>query len=59
MFKVFISASSLERLCRNEMTKNREDQNSWFVILTKQNIIYLDKDVYKELDYDDPLFTYV
>lgn len=58
MFKVFISASSLERLCRNEMTKNREDQNSWFVILTKQNIIYLDKDVYKELDYDDPLFTF-
>lgn len=40
------------------MTKNREDQNSWFVILTKQNIIYLDKDVYKELDYDDPLFTW-
>lgn len=58
MFKVFISAKSLERLCINEMSKNNAEQNSWFVLLTKQDIIYLDKNIYNEIDYNDPLFIF-
>lgn len=58
MFKVFISAESLEKICIEEMSKDLKDQSSWFVILTKQNIIYLDKNIYEHLDYSDPLFTF-
>lgn len=58
MFKVFISSKSLERLCLAEMSKDKEGQSAWFLVLSKQNIIYLDKDVYSEWDYGDPLFTF-
>ncbi len=58
MFKVFISASSLEKMCLNEMTKSRDEQSSWFLVLSNQRIIYLDKNVYEDWDYDDPLFTF-
>lgn len=58
MFKVFISANSLEKLCIDEMGKDIKEMSSWFLILTKQNVIYLDKSIYDDLDYDDPLFTF-
>lgn len=58
MFKVFISAKSLERLCINEMSKDKAEQNSWFVLLTKQDTIYLDRNIYDEIDYNDPLFVF-
>jgi hypothetical protein len=48
MFKIFISASSLERICLDEMDKDQKQQSSWFLILCKQNIIYLDKDIWSE-----------
>lgn len=58
MFKVFISAESLEKICIDEMSKDLKDQSSWFIILTKQHVIYLDKNIYEHLDYTDPLFTF-
>ena len=58
MFKVFISSRSLERLCLEEMSKSKADQSVWFLVLSKQSTIYLDKDVYSEWDYGDPLFTF-
>lgn len=58
MFKVFISAASLEKLCVNEMTKNEKDQCEWFLILSKQKAIYVDKDVYADIEADDPLFIF-
>jgi len=58
MFKVFISAKSLERICLQEMPKEKIQQSSWFLLLTKQSTIYLDKNVYEEWDYGDPLFTF-
>ena len=58
MFRVFISAASLEKLCLEEMLKDRSQQNSWFLLLSKQNIIYLDKNIYDEWEYGDTLFTF-
>ena len=58
MFRVFISASSLEKICINEMSKDFKDQSPWFILLTKQNVLYLDKDIYKEWEYGDPLFVF-
>lgn len=58
MFKIFISASSLERLCLEEMSKEQEQRSSWFLLLSKQNIIYLDKNIYDEWEYGDALFTF-
>ena len=58
MFKVFISSKSLERLCLEEMSKDKEGQSAWFLVLSMQNTIYLDKDVYSEWEYGDPLFTF-
>ena len=48
MFKVFISASSLERMCLDEMDKEKNKQSSWFMILSKQNVIYLDRNIWDE-----------
>ena len=63
MFKVFISSKSLERLCLEERDKNKADQNAWFLVLSKQKAVYIDKNVYEEWghddDYgDDPLFLF-
>lgn len=63
MFKVFISASSLENMCLDEMEKDRNKQSSWFLILSKQNIVYLDKNIGLEWaesgDYfNDPLYIF-
>ena len=58
MFKVFISSKSLERICLEEMGKNKADQNAWFLVLSKQNTIYIDKNVYEDWDYGDPLFVF-
>ena len=58
MFRVFISAASLEKLCLEEMSKDQNKQNSWFLLLSKQNIIYLDKNIYDEWEYNDALFTF-
>lgn len=58
MLKVFISASSLERLCLDEMSLPLENQSNWFVLLTKQNTIYLDKDICQSWTCDDPLFMF-
>ena len=58
MFRVCISASSLERLCLNEMSLPPKEQSSWFVLLTKQNVIYLDKDICQDWSCDDPLFMF-
>lgn len=58
MFKVFISASSLERLCLNEMSLPLKERSNWFVLLSKQNVIYLDKDIYSTWTLDDPLFMF-
>ena len=58
MFRVFISAASLEKLCLEEMWKDQNKQNSWFLLLSKQNIIYLDKNIYDEWEYSDALFTF-
>ena len=58
MLKVFISASSLKRLCLNEMSLPTKEQSSWFVLLTKQDVIYIDKDICQEWNCDDPLFMF-
>ena len=58
MFKVFISASSLEQLCLNEMSLPPKEQSNWFVLLTKQNVIYLDKDICQDWSCEDPLFMF-
>ena len=58
MLKVFISASSLKRLCLNEMSLPSKEQSSWFILLTKQNVIYLDKDICQDWNCDDPLFMF-
>lgn len=58
MFRVFISASSLEQLCLNEMSLPTKEQSSWFVLLTKQNVIYLDKDICQDWSCEDPLFMF-
>ena len=58
MFKIFISASSLEQLCINEMSLPLKERSSWFVLLSKQNVIYLDKDICKDWSCDDALFTF-
>lgn len=58
MFKVFISASSLERLCIDEMSLPSKEQSSWFVLLTKQDVIYLDKDICRDWNCEDPLFMF-
>lgn len=58
MFKVFISASSLERLCLNEMSLPLKDRSNWFVLLSKQDVIYLDKDIDSTWSLDDPLFMF-
>lgn len=58
MFRVFISASSLERLCLNEMSLPPKEQSNWFVLLTKQSVIYLDKDIGHDWNCDDPLFLF-
>lgn len=58
MFRVFISASSLERLCVDEMPLPRKQQSNWFVLLTKQDVIYLDKDICRDWSCDDPLFIF-
>ena len=58
MFRVFISASSLEQLCLDEMTLPLKEQSSWFILLSKQDIIYLDKDICREWNSDDPLFMF-
>lgn len=58
MLRVFISASSLKRLCLNEMSLPPKEQSNWFILLTKQNVIYLDKDICKDWSYDDPLFMF-
>lgn len=58
MFKVFISASSLEKICIDEMSKEEQLRSDWFKILTQQNVIYLDKNIYDEWDYGDPLFFF-
>lgn len=58
MFKVFISASSLEKLCIDEMSLPSKEQSSWFILLTKQNVIYLDKDICHDWSCEDPLFTF-
>ena len=58
MFKIFMSSKSLERLCLAEMSKDKGDQSDWFLVLSKQKIIYLDKDVYNEWDDGDPLFIF-
>lgn len=58
MLKVFISAASLERLCLDEMSLPLENQSNWFVLLTKQNTIYLDKDICKSWTCEDPLFMF-
>lgn len=58
MLKVFISASSLEKLCIDEMSLPSKEQSSWFILLTKQNVIYLDKDICQDWSCDDPLFMF-
>ena len=58
MLKVFISASSLEKLCVDEMSLSPKEQSSWFILLTKQNVIYLDKDICQDRGCDDPLFMF-
>lgn len=63
MFKVFISASSLEKMCLDEMDKNWEQQSSWFLILSKQKVVYLDKNIglqWSESDdfFNDPLYIF-
>lgn len=58
MFKVFISATSLEKLCVDEMAKDEKDQSEWFLILSKQKAIYVDKDIYADIEADDPLFIF-
>lgn len=58
MFRVFISAASLEKLCLEEMPKGARDQSDWFLLLAKQNTIYIDKDIYSDLDLDNPLFAF-
>lgn len=58
MFRVFISASSLEQLCLNEMSRPQQEQSNWFVLLTKQNVIYLDKDICQGWSCEDPLFIF-
>lgn len=58
MLKVFISASSLEKLCIDEMSLPSKEQSSWFILLTKQNVIYLDKDICRDWSCDDPLFLF-
>jgi len=58
MFRVFISASSLEKLCLEEMPKKIGDQSDWFLLLTKQNTIYIDKDIYSDLEQGNALFTF-
>lgn len=58
MLKVFISASSLEKLCIDEMSLPSKEQSSWFILLTKQNVIYLDKDICQNWSCEDPLFIF-
>lgn len=60
MFRIFVSASSLERICLDEMGKESKEQSPWFLLLSKQNVIYIDEDIYSKLDGDDPLsiFSY-
>ena len=59
MFKVFISIEALTKLCVEEMPKEKDRQCPWFLLLTKQNIIYLDRNIYDEWeDPKDPLFIF-
>ena len=58
MFSVFISAKSLENICIQEMCKSDQEKSEWFLLLTKQNVIYLDKNIYNEWEYGDPLFVF-
>jgi hypothetical protein len=58
MFRVFISSTSLGDLCLKEMCKEEKNKSEWFLILSKQNVIYLEKNIYDELDYNNPLFRF-
>ncbi|MCR4964896.1 MAG: hypothetical protein K6A41_04495 [Bacteroidales bacterium] len=59
MFRIYISAASLERICLEEMPKEEKERNVWFTLLSKQTVLFLDKNIYEELeDYNDPLFTF-
>lgn len=41
MFKIFISASSLENFILNEQNKNDDDKDNWYKIIQKQKNIYI------------------
>ena len=40
------------------MSLPSKEQSSWFILLTKQDVIYLDKDICKDWNCDDPLFMF-
>lgn len=56
MFKVFISSESLKKICLKEMAQI--ETTDWFKLLTKQTVIYLEKEVCNDGNTEDPLFIF-
>lgn len=57
MFKVYISTSSLEKICRTEMTKKLKDRNDWYLVLSNQSKLYTDKEN-KDIEKNSVLFVF-
>lgn len=58
MLKVFISANTLSDYVADQSLCPTKEQDDWFAVLKKQDQILLDRDIYAEWDYDDPLFLF-
>lgn len=58
MLRIFISAESLSNYVSDQSLRSPKEQDDWFAVLMKQDQILLDRDVYADMDYDDPLFIF-